>query len=158
MTGDPLDAAKKDCRILLSELVKLAVDTKASDAELGDVAAIEPEYLYLTCSYEGTPDVIYCALWDQPHLLERYSRDIGIASSGAVHVSDLLPSGQEDDLRQEVLKKLWEMVMDTELPGRIDDKRFRQLVSQIRRHERRDNKRYFVVADFGERDRPFRGS
>jgi len=146
LDGDPLASVKDECRALLSELVKLAVNPATRDADPGNVAAAAPEHLYLACSYEGTPDVIYCALWDLPHLLERYSRDNGVASRGVVHLNDLLPSGQGEDLHQEVLKKLWEMVMDEGLPGRIDEKRYHQLVSRIRRHGWRDKKRYFVVA------------
>jgi hypothetical protein len=146
LIGDPLAAVKDDCRLLLSKLVKLAVNPATVSADLGDVTAAAPEHLYLACGYEGTADVIYCALWDLPHLLERYSQDDGVVSRGAVHLNDLLPSGQGVDLHQEILKKLWVMVMDEGLPGRIDERRYGQLVSRIRRHGRRDNKRYFVVA------------
>jgi hypothetical protein len=145
-SADGIAAVKDHCRALLSELVKLSVSPMAGDTDLEGVAGSPPNRLYLACRYEGTADVIYCALWDLPHLLDRYSRENGVVSRGAVHLDDLLPSGQGEDLRQEVLKKLWVMVVDEDLPGRIDQKRYGQLVSRIRRHGRRDNKRYFVVA------------
>ena len=144
--GDLLAAVKDECRALLSELVKLAVNPASGNADLGVVGAAAPENLYLACTYEGTADVIYCALWDLPHPLEPYAQDDGVVSRGAVHLNDLLPSGQGEDLRQEVLKKLWLMVMGGEPPGRIDGRRYEQLVFRIEHQGKRDNKRYFVVA------------
>ncbi len=141
-----LSNIKNDCRFLLSELSKLAVNPASGPAVLRSVADAPPEHLYLTCEYPGTAEMVYCALWDLPHLLSRHNKEIGVMDQGAVLLDDLLPSGQGEDLRQEIIKKLWLMVMAEELPARIDSKLFQQLLARIKRHHERDKRVYLLVA------------
>ena len=142
-----LAAIKQDCRYLLSELVKLAVSPAAGDMAMHTVADAAPEQLYLTCEYSGTAEVVYCALWDLPHLLDRQGRDFGVSGDGAIRLDDLLPSGQGEDLRQEIIRKLWTMVMNEATPVRIDDRNYKRLVTRITRRHDRDNRVYLLVAD-----------
>jgi hypothetical protein len=139
-------AIKKDCRALLSELTKLAVNRRLSPSDLADVAAAPPERLHLACQFGGTGDLVYCALADLPHLLAKGSEDRGVESELSVHLDERLPSGLGEDLRQEIMRKLWTLVMPDPLPGRIDGKDLERLRSRIARHRDRDGRRYLLVA------------
>jgi 3',5'-cyclic AMP phosphodiesterase CpdA len=149
LADNPIRAIKDDCRFLLSELIKLAVNPAADAAALATVAAAGPDRLHLACRFGGTGDVVFCALSDLPHLLTRRDRDI--AASTAIHLDDLLSGGQGKDLRQEVLKKLWKDVMPEDLPGRIEGNDYNRLIRRIERHGRRDKRRYLLAA-LGERE------
>ena len=85
-------AIQADCRGLVSELVKLAVDSDEGD--LAAIAASPPERLHLACQFPGTAEAVYFALGDLPNLLERRVREPDIASALAVHFDDLLPPGE----------------------------------------------------------------
>ena len=138
-------AIQADCRGLVSELVKLAVDSDEGD--LAAIAASPPERLHLACQFPGTAEAVYFALGDLPNLLERRVREPDIASALAVHFDDLLPPGEGEDRRQALLRKLWGRVMGEESPARVDGKREQQLLSRIRRHAGRDGRRYLLAAN-----------
>jgi hypothetical protein len=133
-----------DCRALLSDLVKLAVNP-AADSDLAAIAAARPEQVHLTCQFGGTGDLVYCALADIPHLLTRRGSDRDIQSTNAIPLDDLLPSGTGGDQRQEILRKLWKLVMDGDAPGRIEGRDFDLLMARIRRKRDRDQCRYFIT-------------
>jgi hypothetical protein len=142
-------AIQADCRGLVSELVKLAVDPAADAAgrDLAAIAASPPERLHLACQFAGTAEAVYFALGDLPNLLERRVREPDIASALVVHFDDLLPPGEGEDRRQALLRKLWVRVMGEEPPARVDGKREQQLLSRIRRHAVRDGRRYLLAAN-----------
>lgn len=142
---------KQDCRAILSELTKLTVNPAADPSALEAAAAAPPERLHLACAFSGTGDVVFCALADIPHLLTRRERRRDIAASSGVHIDDLLPSGQGEDLRQEILKKLWIEVMADTLPGRIEGRDYDLLLARIKNRRARDGRRYFLAGP-GPRD------
>ena len=147
-SGDLLAEIKADCRAIVSELVKLAVDPAPGNPEqnFSTVAATPPQRLHLACQFSGTADAVYFALGDLPNILERRLKEPDIASAQAVHLDELIPAGEGEDLRQALLRKLWTRVMGDELPARIDDKLERQLMARIRRHDGRDQRRYLLAA------------
>lgn len=147
-SADLLAEIKADCRAIVSELVKLAVDPAPGNPEqnLSTVAATPPQRSHLACQFPGTADAVYFALGDLPNVLERRLKEPDIASAQAVHLDELIPAGEGEDLRQTLLRKLWTRVMGNELPARIDDKLERQLMARIRRHDGRDQRRYLLAA------------
>jgi hypothetical protein len=129
---------------LISELLKLAVD--AGDANALDKLGRDPMRLHVACRFPGTADAVYFAVEDLPNLLQARPRSSDIASAYAVHHDDLIAGGQGEDLRAELLSKLWVTVMDEALPARIEPKHEQQLIARIARHDRRDGRRYLFAA------------
>ena len=106
-----------------------------------------PERLHVACRYAGTADAVYVALADQPHLFELCpGGEPDISSACAVHFYTEIASGVGKDQLNELLRKLWVRVMDEPDPGQIDAKRQRRLLARIQRHQRRDHRRYLLVA------------
>lgn len=146
MSSDNQAKIKEDCRIAMSELVKLAVNPDSSDADLAAVAAGKADHLYLACQYGGTAEAVYCALKGITHALEPHDDPLDVKSSVAVHIHDYLPSGADGDLRQEILRKLWVKVMDGEAPSRIDGRNYQALVSTIHMSKELKGQQFILVA------------
>jgi hypothetical protein len=141
---DGLDNTRACALRLISELLKLAVD--AGDSTAVEKVGADPMRLHIACRFPGTADAVYFAAEDLPNLLQARPRSSDIASAYAVHHEDLIAGGQGDDLRAELLSKLWVTVMDEELPMQIEPKHEQQLIARIARHHRRDGRRYLFAA------------
>jgi hypothetical protein len=144
--GGRIGEIKHDCLELWSELAKLAVNPSASDAELAAVAAGSADQLFLACQYGGTAEAVYCALRNLSHVFGSHEREQDVVSDLAVRLSWQLPSGLGEDERQEVLKKLWDKVMDAPLPAKIDGKHYDQLVVQLNLNRDWENRQFLLVA------------
>lgn len=151
ISSDKQARIKEDCRIVLSELVKLAVNPDSPDADLAAVAAGSADHLYLACQFGGTAEAVYCALKGITHSLEPHDGPLDVKSSVAVHTHDYLPSGEDGDLRQEILKKLWVKLMDGDAPSRIDGKHYQALIRTIRM-SREWRGQQFILAATGPRE------
>ncbi len=137
---------KRNCQRLWSELTKLSVDPGTDSAELRALADGSADHLYLACQYGGTAEAVYCAVRDLPLVFQKHE-GVDITSDISVHANDDLPHGEGEDLRQEVLRKLWVLLpIDEPLPGRIDGKHFEQLLSSIRLHRDWNKKQFLLVA------------
>ena len=143
---DRLAGLKDDCRFLLSESIKLTVDPQASESELGPVSAAALAPVHLLCNHGGTADVVLCALADLDHLLEKREDGLDIAADITVHFDDLLPSGEGEARRQELLQKLWKKTMNARSPGRVEGKYYEQLLAKITLDLERDERRYVLAA------------
>lgn len=152
--GIPSDSQAKireGCRVVFSELVKLAVNPDSPDADLAALADGSADHLYLACQYGGTAEAVYCALKGITHSLEPHDDQLDVKSSMAVHTHDYLPVGEDGDLRQEILKKLWIKVMVGDVPSRIDGKHYNALVSSI--HMSKElGEQQFILAATGPRE------
>lgn len=151
LSKDKPAGLKDDCRFILSELIKLTVDPQASESDLGPVSTASLAPVHLLCNHGGTADVVLCGLADLEHLLEKTEDGLDIAADITVHFDDLLPSGEGEARRQELLRKLWVKTMHAPLPGRIEGTYYGDLLAQVTLLLERD-KRRFVLAAPGWRD------
>ncbi|MBL8484771.1 MAG: hypothetical protein JNJ60_21430, partial [Rhodocyclaceae bacterium] len=141
-----LSMVKRHCRELMSELCKLAVNPANTRAQSLLAGAKAVGALEIACRFGGTGDIVYCALADLTHELEKKAKRADVAARNALHVEDLLAESPGLEARQTVLRKLWARLWPgDDIPARIDDANYGLLKARMARVGRQDKRRFFLT-------------
>ena len=142
---------REACQRLYAELVKLAVDPQSVKG-CGDLDALiqsGPGRLHVVCELEVTAGVIYAATRDLTPSFYRDDQDGRPLYEHAVYFPSEIAYGVGEDQRQDLLKKLWWMLIDdqrAEIPDRIEGRALQQLIKAIAMRLRRRQRHYLLIA------------
>ncbi len=164
---EPLADARADrkglCETLVTELVKLAVHP-GLEYEIDALAGSPPARLKMASRYAFSGEIAYFALGDLLQQLRLRSDCGDITGAQSLYFISDIAGGQGEDLYQELLRKLWVLVMERPDHGYLSVQEEQVLMGRIENHARRDRRRYLVVMPPGERtlpallDRQWKGS
>ncbi len=141
-----LDVVRRDCQMLLGELLKLCINVPLSLEQGAELAFSSPQQLTLACDCVGSAVTAYCAWNDLPLLFTKaIDHGFDVAPDSVIDLEGLV-SGVGSDVSKDIHEAAWLAVqgkasgLSTWLPRHI-----KTLKSLIELHWNRDRKGYLLV-------------
>ena len=128
------EAIKDDCRFILGELIKLAVNRDRALDELRAILAATPDRLFIASRRAGSAAAVYCALNDIPLMLDqRKSDDVDIAGGSVIDLGTLA-IGVGSDAEHDAYVAAWLKIVDEPQPVRFTDDTLESLQAALERY------------------------
>jgi hypothetical protein len=108
-----------DCRLLLGELIKQAIDQSKPPEELAEFDPTVPDRVFVPCQRAGTAAAVFSYLKRYPLRIERYKADESDVDGGSIITLSHLAQGVGTDAEQDVYQAAWLAFKRTQPPMRL---------------------------------------